>query len=322
VWFTYTAPDVPTMVSLDTTASTFDTVIGVYTGSSVSGLSPIAGHGCDDGTVDWTFRAKLAFLAQPNSVYRVQVGSRFANFNPLSPGEFVLDAASGASPASATYWANPPSQWLPGQTQTYQAVFTNTGSSAWSASGPTAVHLSVSFGGPSDTPGTNWISEQRFNFSSDVQPNGRAYLTITVAPPPQTGAFVLRHRLVQDNVGWLFGGLKTIAHVSVYCTARPNVVMNAIPGSGQLTVVIAAGGSNSIRSLSIGNPSAPVNALIDAGSQVGVNHPFTVYLGPGSKQMTFVIRRATPGLATTVPFTVQDDCGSWPTLAGGGPNAF
>jgi hypothetical protein len=46
-----------------------------------------------------------------------------------------------------------------------------------------------------------------------------------------------------------------------------------------------------------------------------------VYLEAGTRQVSFTIRRLAPG-AATLPFTVTDDCGNWPTFAGGGPGAF
>ena len=45
-------------------------------------------------------------------------------------------------------------------------------------------------------------------------------------------------------------------------------------------------------------------------------------LATGTRQATLVVRRATTGLATTVPLTLVDDCGEWQTLVGGGPTAF
>jgi hypothetical protein len=35
----------------------------------------------------------------------------------------------------------------------------------------------------------------------------------------------------------------------------------------------------------------------------------------------FTVERATPGQPTTIPFTVLDGCGEWPTFVGGGANA-
>ena len=64
------------------------------------------------------------------------------------------------------------------------------------------------------------------------------------------------------------------------------------------------------------------NALVDAGGQDGRTGEFAVTLADRPQQAVFHVRRATPGLATTVPFVVSDECGEFPTLVGGGPSAF
>jgi hypothetical protein len=77
--------------------------------------------------------------------------------------------------------------------------------------------------------------------------------------------------------------------------------------------------SNAIREVRF---RAPSNARIDAGGQVGRTDNFTVALATSTPQFTFTVRRAAPGAATTVPFTVVDACGEWTTFVGGGPHAF
>jgi hypothetical protein len=47
----------------------------------------------------------------------------------------------------------------------------------------------------------------------------------------------------------------------------------------------------------------------------------SVALPAGISAADFTVERATPGQATTVPFTVVDACGSWPTFVGGGTGA-
>ena len=47
----------------------------------------------------------------------------------------------------------------------------------------------------------------------------------------------------------------------------------------------------------------------------------TVTLPPNSPAMDFTVRRVTPGQSTTVPFTIVDGCGEWPTFVGGGTGA-
>jgi hypothetical protein len=71
-----------------------------------------------------------------------------------------------------------------------------------------------------------------------------------------------------------------------------------------------------------GNPSLPLNALIDVLSTSGRTGGFTVSLPGGTTQVLFTIRRAAQGAATTVPLIVTDSCGSWSTVVGGGPSAF
>ena len=38
-------------------------------------------------------------------------------------------------------------------------------------------------------------------------------------------------------------------------------------------------------------------------------------------QAAFQVKRETAGAATTLPFIVTDGCGTWNSLAGGGPSA-
>ena len=47
----------------------------------------------------------------------------------------------------------------------------------------------------------------------------------------------------------------------------------------------------------------------------------TVAAPPGVFALTFTVERAMPGRAATVPLTVVDGCGAWPTFVGGGPAA-
>ena len=42
----------------------------------------------------------------------------------------------------------------------------------------------------------------------------------------------------------------------------------------------------------------------------------------GATQASFTIQWVQGGVGATVPLVVEDDCGDWPTFAGGGPSAF
>jgi hypothetical protein len=116
------------------------------------------------------------------------------------------------------------------------------------------------------------------------------------------------------------------AVIATACDPRPQVVVTtAVGGSGRLIVTVTVGTSsllpaNSVQRLRISNP---VNALIDVQSgPTGISGDLDLALPANTQSLSFAIRRAAPGLATTVPFTVVDGCGDWKSLAGGGPSAF
>jgi len=106
------------------------------------------------------------------------------------------------------------------------------------------------------------------------------------------------------------------------CSPRPAVGVSATPaGAGRLQVTITAASSNGVtlQSLSFGSPT---NAVVDVGTSTGVAGNTTITLPSGTGQTTFFVRRVTTGQAATMPVTVTDTCGDWPTFVGGGPGAF
>jgi hypothetical protein len=110
------------------------------------------------------------------------------------------------------------------------------------------------------------------------------------------------------------------------CTAQAPVNVSVVPGSpGQLRATVTATTTtttptNQLRTLRFG-PAA--GALVDVpGQPPGQTGNFTVSLPPNTPSIAFVVRQATAGQAATVPLTVTDACGDWPTLVGGGAQAF
>jgi hypothetical protein len=81
---------------------------------------------------------------------------------------------------------------------------------------------------------------------------------------------------------------------------------------------VANGANNALRVLRFG---AATNATVEAGGQSGSGN-FTVSLPAGTREYSFVVRRAATGQAVTVPVTVTDGCGEVPTFVGGGASAF
>jgi hypothetical protein len=70
VWYTWTAPSSGT-VTIDTHSSNFDTLLGVYTGNSVSSLTTIAEN--DDDPSGGTTTSRVTFAVTAGTVYQIAV---------------------------------------------------------------------------------------------------------------------------------------------------------------------------------------------------------------------------------------------------------
>ena len=70
VWWSWTAPSVGT-VTISTTGSTFDTVLGVYSGSSVSALTELASD--DDDPDTGALTSKVVFDVTSNQTCQIAV---------------------------------------------------------------------------------------------------------------------------------------------------------------------------------------------------------------------------------------------------------
>jgi hypothetical protein len=128
----------------------------------------------------------------------------------VEPGE----AAPPATPANvrvpqgtlaAAYGPNPshaPTTWQPRQIQVYGISVTNTGTRIWNATGANPLRLGVHFGRAGDAPHDGWATDQRFALPGDLAPGRTVGLLVGVIAPAVPGAYVLRHRLVQEGTAW------------------------------------------------------------------------------------------------------------------------
>ncbi|MEO7117947.1 MAG: hypothetical protein ABIZ34_03130, partial [Candidatus Limnocylindrales bacterium] len=96
VWYRYTTPPSPTtnFLQVETIDSDFDTVIGVYTGTTLSGLVQVA---CNDETTDYGLdnQSSISFEIQPSTTYRIQVSGYVGGV-----GDVQLDVLSVTAPAN------------------------------------------------------------------------------------------------------------------------------------------------------------------------------------------------------------------------------
>jgi uncharacterized protein YkwD len=116
-----------------------------------------------------------------------------------------------------------------------------------------------------------------------------------------------------------------VAEPPANCSTRPTfAVSNRRTAPGVLEITVTAGTnadvpSNTLRSIRVG---AIANATVDVNGYGRVNANTTVNIAAGTRQVTLVVRRAAGGAAVTVPLTLTDACGDWPTFVGAGPNAL
>jgi hypothetical protein len=96
-------------------------------------------------------------------------------------------------------------------------------------------------------------------------------------------------------------------------------VTTAPAGDGRLHVTVSApAGGVTLQALRFGTAQ---NAVVEAGGQ-RASGGFVVPLPAGTRQTTFTLIRTTAGQGVSLPLTVADNCGDWPTLVGAGPAAF
>ncbi|MGV3606449.1 MAG: PQQ-dependent sugar dehydrogenase [Planctomycetaceae bacterium] len=117
---------------------------------------------------------------------------------------------------TASYSGIVPTSWTRGQTQTYSMTVTNTGSATWNTSGTNPVRLAVYFGTASDAVG-GWPTEPtRIAWPANVTsvaPGQSVTISVTMRAPTTAGSYILRQRMVKENVRWFNEMLKTNATV-------------------------------------------------------------------------------------------------------------
>ena len=101
VWWSWTAP-VSATVTIGTTGSGFDTVLGVYTGNAVDALTPIASN--DDGGPGLT--SQVTFAAVAGTTYRLAVDGFSVSSGNVASGSIVLATGGGGGEGGNDLFAN------------------------------------------------------------------------------------------------------------------------------------------------------------------------------------------------------------------------
>jgi hypothetical protein len=106
------------------------------------------------------------------------------------------------------------------------------------------------------------------------------------------------------------------------CTAvRPRVRLTVVrggPNELQVTLTAGFGGISRVRGIA-GRSS---NVAVDVNGQSGLSPGFDVAPAGGPSSLPLTLRRTSGAGSGTLSLIVTDACGDWPTLVGGGPNAW
>ncbi len=170
VWWTWTAPSTG-QVSIDTSGSNFDTLLGVYTGSSVASLILIASN--DDDVANGVLTSAVTFLASAGTTYQIAVDG----FNGAS-GSVNLHLNQSSSSPTCTLTANPASIPAGGTSLLTASCIPAATSYVWSAN--TGFGNTVAIGTVSPTVTTTY-TVAGIN-SAGIGAAASATVTVTVTP--------------------------------------------------------------------------------------------------------------------------------------------
>jgi len=97
-----------------------------------------------------------------------------------------------------------PTNWLPGQTQTFPVTVTNTSTSTWLSTGYSRTDLDLHFlpvaGGAAKR--STWLTNQAFSLPANLAPGGTVTVNVTVNSPSQIGSLVLEAVMIKEHAFW------------------------------------------------------------------------------------------------------------------------
>jgi hypothetical protein len=285
---------------------------GTVTLSGTAGLSFTAGDGTADQTVTFTgtlasINAALDGVAfTPSAGFTGNALLQITSFDQVGPtgGQTDVDAL--------TITVREPNQ----RPSAVDDVYSMSGQASLAVSAPGVL------ANDADPDGTSLLQAQIVSKPSQgsvsLKPDG----SFTYAP--NAGFAGTDTFTYQASDGALTSPAATV-NVSVTtspCTPRPKVQSNPVPGAGKLQVHVEAtpmntGQNNRLQSVTVGTLQ---NAKVTLNGQV-LTSGQTYAVPANTVGVDFTVERETPGQPTTVPLTVVDGCGSWPTFVGGGAAA-
>jgi hypothetical protein len=237
----------------------------------------------------------------------------------VAPCPIPTNTPTPTTTSTATNTATPTATSTPTSTATATPTSTATNTAT-----PTATSTATSTATPTLTPTPTATPTQ--TSTPSPTPTTTPTNTATTTPTPSPSPSATRTATTTPSLAVTATPTRTATATvaAVPCEPRPPVRVDGTPhGDGRLRVTISA----------TTNAGTPTNALTQIQFTSSSNAlvyadlfaqsvPYTVTLPPGTASKTVYVGRLTPGQAATVRLVVTDRCGEWPSVVGGGPNAF
>ncbi|HVG31484.1 MAG TPA: NF038122 family metalloprotease [Pyrinomonadaceae bacterium] len=268
VWYRWQAPSTGS-VTITTAGSDYDTVLAVYSGTSVGGLSLITRN--DDVTLG-TFRtSSVTFNATANTVYRIAVDgwnadtgnitlnwtAQNCNVTPptctysISPGSLNFNGGGGSG-ATVSVTAGAGCAWT---AQSNSSFITITAGASGSGNGTVTYSVAANTGSTSSRTGTMTIAGQTFTVTQDAGLS----CSYSISPFGQTFAAA--------------GGSGATVSVSGGPGGGPGCPWTAVSNDSFITITNGASGSGSG---TVTYSVAPNSGAARIGTMTIAGMPFTV----------------------------------------------
>lgn len=184
IWYVWHAPSTPQTVTVDTRNSNFDTLLAVYTGSSVGGLTAVAAND-NDGSLS---TSRVSFTSTPGTTYRIAVDGRNGRSGNVVLGLGIAAPAADTTPPDTTITSGP-SGTTTATTATFAFGSTETGSTFQchlDAAAFTACSSPASYAGLTPGSHTFYVRATDAAGNTDQTPASQTWTISTSSPtgPP------------------------------------------------------------------------------------------------------------------------------------------
>ena len=245
----------------------------------------------------------------------VQEGVSWFSTEGIAPRDIAYSVTTGYA---ATYTPSAIPALLPGERVSVRVAVANNGVLAWSAAGPSPVHLAAHV---SDMSGNTVIWDgARTSFSADVAPGANDVYSVTVDAPLAAGGYRARVDLVREGVSWFSGlGIATgDTSLLVIDDYRAQLALPATLSVSRTNSAVAVTVTNPTSALWTAKGTAPVHLSVhwyDAAGNVlvwdGPRTELASDLGPGASATVQVGVGALPAGAASLSVDLVSEGVRW-----------